>query len=81
MAEEFIKLKLSTPFINTFFVVIQFRSILAVIVLFFSKLNPFDSSKTRKARQETINLWLKIVVATVPAGIVGFLFDEIIGEL
>lgn len=81
LAEEFIKLKLSASFLNTFFVVIQFGSILAVIVLFFSKLNPFDSSRARVERQETISLWFKIVVATVPAGIVGLLFDEIIGEL
>lgn len=80
LVEDFIKFKLSNIFVSTFFVVIQFGSILAVIVLFFRKLNPLDSGKTASQKRETISLWIKIIVATVPAGIVGFLFDEAIEE-
>lgn len=77
--EDLLKLNLSQDFINTFFVVIQFGSILAVVVLFFNKLNPFK--KDEKERNETINLWFKIAVAIIPAGIIGLLFEDVIDEL
>lgn len=76
--EELIKFKLSESFVSTFFVVTQLGSILAVIVLFFKKLNPIDPGKTQIQKKETISLWTKIIVATVPAGILGFLFDDFI---
>ncbi len=78
LVEEFIKFKLSEVFVSTFFVVIQFGSILAVVFLFFRKLNPFDGNKTIVERKETLSLWTKIIVASVPLGIIGFLFDDII---
>lgn len=81
LVEDFIKFNLSQTFISTFFVVIQLGSILAVVVLFFRKLNPFDSGKTGYEKKETLSLWVKIIVATVPAGIIGFLFDDKIEEL
>lgn len=81
LVEEFIKFQLSNAFVGTFFVVIQFGSILAVVVLFFRKLNPFDPSKSNTKKIETINLWFKIAIATVPAGIIGLLFDDIIENL
>ena len=80
LVEDFIRFNLSRTFVSTFFVVIQFGSILAVIVLFFRKLNPFDTGKRNSERRETIELWIKIIVATVPAGIIGFLFDDMIEE-
>ncbi len=81
LVEDFMKFKLSHSFASTFFVVIQFGSILAVLVLFFRKLNPFDAGKTDKQKSEAINLWIKIILATVPAGIVGLLFDDIIEQV
>lgn len=81
LVEDFIKFNLSQTFVSTFFVVIQLGSILAVVVLFFSKLNPFDPGKTGYEKKETLSLWIKIIVATVPAGIIGFLFDDKIEEL
>jgi len=80
LVEQFIKFELSQVFVNTFFVVIQFGSILAVLVLFFSKLNPFDRYKNTTQRKETFHLWVKIAIASIPAGIIGFLFDDIIEE-
>ncbi len=79
--ENVLKLNFSTSFINTFMVVIQLGSILAVVVLFFNKLNPFANKKTALEKKETIHLWLKIVVATIPAGIIGFLFEDKIDSL
>lgn len=81
LVEDFIKFNLSQTFVSTFFVVIQLGSILAVVVLFFSKLNPFDPGKTGYEKKETLSLWIKIIVATVPAGVIGFLFDDKIEEL
>lgn len=66
-----------TPeFVNLFFVLIQLGSILAVVILFFRKLFPFRESKTH--RHNTILLWIKILIASVPAGIVGILWDDVI---
>lgn len=76
--EDLFKFNLSESFVNTFFVVIQLGSIIAVLVLFFNKLNPFKKDKEK--RDSTINLWFKIAVATIPAGAIGFLFEEQIDE-
>lgn len=81
LVEEFIRFQLSDTFRSTFMVVIQLGSILAVVVLYFSKLNPFDPGKTRVERRQTLSLWLKILVASVPAAIVGLLFDDAIDAL
>jgi len=56
-------------FVDMFLVVIQFGSILAVLLLYFNKLNPFSSKKSKEKKIETINLWIKVVVAAVPAAI------------
>ncbi|MGB4612814.1 MAG: undecaprenyl-diphosphate phosphatase [Erysipelotrichaceae bacterium] len=68
-------------FVDMFLVVIQFGSILAVLLLYFNKLNPFSSKKSKEKKIETINLWIKVVVAAVPAAIVGLLFDDYIDAL
>lgn len=76
LLNEFLTLDVSPEFQTMFDVVIQLGAILAVIVLFFHKLNPFSPSKDRKQRHNTIVLWLKIVVAILPSGIVGVLLDD-----
>lgn len=78
---EFIKMNVSETFMSTFLVVIQFGSILAVITIFFKKLNPFDSSKTKIQKNETIDLWIKVIIAVIPSGVLGLLFDDKIDEL
>ena len=65
-------------FVDTFMVVIQFGSILAVLLLYFHKLNPFSPRKNAYEKRSTIDLWLKVIVAVVPAGIIGVLFDDLI---
>ena len=63
-----------------FDVVIQLGAILAVIVLFFHKLNPFSPSKTQEEKHQTWSLWFKVVAAIIPSGVVGVLFDDWMDE-
>lgn len=65
-------------FFEVFKVVIQFGSILAVLVLYYQKLNPFDQRKSPKKRKQTLQLWSKVIVGVIPAAIIGLLLDDII---
>ena len=65
-------------FRDLFLVVIQFGSILAVVTIYFHKLNPFSPKKTQEEKKDTISLWLKVLVGCVPAGIIGLIFDDMI---
>ena len=76
LLDEFIFLAGSEEFKSMFDVVIQLGAIIAVIVLFFSKLNPFDARKNEKQKTMTWGLWFKVCVAILPSGIVGVLFDD-----
>ena len=59
-------------------VVVQLGAILAVVVLYFHKLNPFSPRKKRSQKQETLSLWAKIIIACLPAAIVGLPFNDIL---
>ena len=72
---------LLSEFGEMFEVVIQLGAILAVVVLFWSKLWPFSKGMETSDRQKTWNLWLKVLIASVPAAIVGILGDKLIEEL
>ena len=76
LLDEFIQLKATDAFKSMFDVVIQLGAILAVIVLFFHKLNPFAPSKSREEKGKTWMLWFKVCVAILPSGILGVLFDD-----
>lgn len=78
LVEELIKLQQNEAFLNMFNVVIQLGSIMAVVVIYFHKLNPFSKKKTEKQRMMTIQLWIKVIIGTLPAMIVGFLFNDFI---
>ena len=80
LLDTFIHLDVSEAFYEMFQVVIQLGAILAVIVLFFHKLNPFAPSKTEVQKKNTWSLWFKVVVAVVPSAIVGLLFDDWMDE-
>lgn len=80
LLDEFIKLNITRSFLDLFLVVIQLGSILAVIYLYFNRLNPLSSKKNKLQKKETISLWLKVIVGCLPAGIIGFLFDDFIHE-
>lgn len=72
---------INKEFVDMFFVVIQLGSILAVLFLYFNKLNPFSKNKDEKEKVRTIRLWIKVLIASIPAGIVGILFDDYIDTL
>lgn len=76
LAEEILKLNVSDAFMEMFRVVIQFGSILAVIVLYFRKLNPFALSKSDVEKRRTWHMWFKVIVGIIPAGVIGVLFDD-----
>lgn len=81
LADEFIKLNVSPEFMEMFLVVIQLGAIMAVVVLYFGKLFPFSTEKGEFIKKETMTLWFKIVVACLPAAVIGILFDDKIDEL
>ena len=76
LLNEFITLNVSDEFQSMFDVVIQLGAILAVIVLFFHKLNPFSPSKSAGEKKQTWSLWFKVVAAIIPSGVVGVLLDD-----
>lgn len=81
--EELISLQQSEAFMNMFRVVIQLGAIMAVVVIYFKKLWPLTKHpKTNKTviRKSTFDLWMKIFVATLPAAIIGLLFDDLIDK-
>ena len=72
---------LSDAFMEMFNVVIQLGAIMAVVVLYFHKLNPFSPKKTQKQKLLTWQMWIKVLIGSVPAGIVGILFNDILDEI
>ena len=76
LLNEFITLQVSEEFQSMFDVVIQLGAILAVIVLFFHKLNPFALRKSKEEKKQTWDLWFKVVAAIIPSGVVGVLLDD-----
>ncbi len=80
LVEEFIQLNASEAFKEMFFVVIQLGAILAVVLLYFYKLNPFSPKKTRQQKIDTMNIWYKVIVGVFPAAVLGFLFDDWLDE-
>ena len=76
LADEFIKLNMTGAFKEMFDVVIQLGAIMAVVVLYFHKLNPFSPKKNHREKMDTIVLWTKVILAVFPAAIIGILFDD-----
>ena len=76
LLDEFVKLQVSEAFYEMFQVVIQLGAILAVILLFFHKLNPFSPKKDQVQRNNTWQLWFKVVVAVLPSAVIGLLLDD-----
>lgn len=81
LVNEFIKLNVSEEFMSMFLVVIQLGAILAVCLLYFRKLNPFDPGKDSQQRKETFSLWGKVIVGCFPAAVIGLLFDDAIDAI
>ena len=80
LVDEFIHMNFAQEFKDMFFVVIQLGAILAVVTLYFKKLNPFALSKSKEEKVSTWKTWLKIFIACVPAGLIGVVFDDFLDE-
>lgn len=80
LVDEFIKLDVSPAFMDMFLVVIQLGAILAVVVLNFEKLNPWSAWKTRAEKRDTFSLWAKVIVACIPAAVIGLAFNDFMEE-
>ncbi|MBZ2174282.1 undecaprenyl-diphosphate phosphatase [Schnuerera sp. xch1] len=80
LVEEFIELNASEAFKEMFFVVIQLGAIMAVVLLYFHKLNPFSLKKLKQEKIDTIKIWYKVIVGVIPAAVLGLLFDDWLNE-
>lgn len=80
LLNEFIKLDVSEDFWEMFEVVIQLGAIMAVVVLYFEKLNPFSKKKDKSKKKETMQIWYKVIIACLPAAVIGLLLDDWIDE-
>lgn len=76
LLNEFINLKVSDEFYNLFEVVIQLGAILAVVVMYFKTIFPWGVGKSKEETNKTLNLWGKIIVACLPAAVIGLLLDD-----
>ncbi|MEG1426565.1 MAG: undecaprenyl-diphosphate phosphatase [Oscillospiraceae bacterium] len=76
LLDQFLQLKVTPEFKEMFFVVIQLGAILAVVLIFWKKMFPFNLKEQPHVKMETVSLWLKVLVAFIPSGIIGFLFDD-----
>ena len=80
IVDEFVKLDVSVQFLQLFLVVIQIGAIMAVIILYFTKLNPFSRKKTPVQRRGTWRMWGMVVIGCIPAAVVGLLLDDWVNE-
>ncbi len=80
LLDEFIHLGVSEEFYKLFEVVIQLGAILAVVIMYFKTIFPWGFGKTKKDTKDTLNLWGKILVACIPAAIIGILLDDWLDE-
>ena len=81
LLNEFVKLNVSDQFWEMFLVVIQFGAIMSVVVLFWPRLWPFSTKEKGYIKKETFSMWFKILVACIPAAVIGVLFDEDLNRL
>lgn len=81
LAGKLLSPSLSANFMEMFNVVVQLGAIMAVVVLYFHKLNPFSPTKTHKQKLLTWQMWVKVAIACVPAAVIGVLFDDILDKL
>ncbi len=78
---DLLKPNMSDAFMEMFNVVIQLGAIMAVVVIYFHKLNPFSPKKTQKQKLLTWQMWIKVLIASVPAAVIGLLFDDFIDRV
>ncbi len=81
LVNEFINNKNSFTASDLYLYVIQLGAILAVVTLYFRKLNPFALSKTAEEKTETWQMWFKVIVACLPAAVIGLLLNDYMDKL
>lgn len=81
LVNQFIRLNVTEAFKEMFLVVIQLGAIMAVVIIYFKKLNPFSFGNGFKIKKDTMTLWYKILIACIPAAVIGLLFDDMIDGL
>ena len=80
IVEQFLKLSENKQFVNAFEIIIQLGAILSVVVYYWHKIWPFSPKLSPRKRKEIIIMWIKIIVAVLPAVVLGLLFDDVIDE-
>lgn len=80
LLDEILTLKVTPEFMEMWRVVIQLGAIMAVVILFFNKLNPFSPKKSLQEKKDTMSIWFKVIVGVFPAAIMGVLFDDWLNE-
>ncbi|MEY8409873.1 undecaprenyl-diphosphate phosphatase [Lachnospiraceae bacterium 62-26] len=81
LAGDFLRPGMSEAFMEMFNVVIQLGAIMAVVVLYFHKLNPFSPRKTQKQKMLTWQMWIKVVIASAPAALIGLPFNDLLDRI
>ena len=81
LVDEYLQLNTSAAFKEMFFVVIQLGAIMSVVVLYWGKLVPLSYDGKIHVKKDTMSLWYKIIVACIPAAVIGLLFDDKIDEM
>lgn len=81
LLNEFVTLNVREDFWEMFLVVIQLGAILAVVLLFWNKIFPFRFKEKPVVRKDIFSLWFKILVACIPAAVVGLAFDDVLDAL
>ncbi|MEG2557959.1 MAG: undecaprenyl-diphosphate phosphatase [Raoultibacter sp.] len=76
LVDEFVKLQVSPEFLELFLVVIQLGAIMAVLILYFHKLNPFSPRKAPAEKKSTWRLWGMVIIGCIPAAIIGLTLDD-----
>ncbi|CAH1851785.1 undecaprenyl-diphosphate phosphatase [Convivina intestini] len=80
LVSQFVKINQNADFMSMFEYVIQFGAILAVIILYFNKLNPFSPKKTTTEKSQTWSLWFKVAIACLPSVIIGLPLNDWMDE-
>ena len=80
IVEQFLRLSENKQFVNAFEIIIQLGAILSVVVYYWHKIWPFSPKLSPRKRKEIIIMWIKIIVAVLPAVVLGLLFDDVIDE-
>lgn len=80
LVDEFVKLQVSDKFLELFLVVIQLGAIMAVLILYFHKLNPFSPRKSAQEKKSTWRLWGMVIIGCLPAAAIGLTLDDFFNE-